>query len=146
MLRTTFIASLLFALSLSAAIPAFAEDETPSGTVVIDETQVMLIVGGDSGHGTLTFQGNDYKFKAKGLKVGGIGVHKMDLTGEVYHLNNLADFTGLYAEAEAGVDVLKGKGYYSLKNDKGTVMHLRSKSEGVALSVGVEGFDIELEN
>lgn len=133
----------LFTLALGTSGAMYAEDRQPDATVVIDETQVMLILGGDHGHGTLTYQGNDYRFKASGLKVGGVGIHKMDMTGDVYNLASLDDFTGLYFEAEAGADLVKGKGVYSLKNDKGTILHLKSKSEGLALSVGVEGFDIE---
>jgi len=133
----------LFSLSLAVASMVLAENRQPDATVTIDETQVMLILGGDHGHGTLTYQGNEYKFKASGLKVGGVGIHKMDMTGEVYDLKSLDDFTGLYFEAEAGADLVKGKGFYSLKNDKGTILHLKSKSEGLALSVGVEGFDVK---
>jgi hypothetical protein len=136
----------LFMFSLATAASVAAEDMTPSGTITIDETQVMLILGGDVGHGTLSYQGNEFKFKSKGLKVGGFGVHKMDLTGEVYDLKDLADFPGLYFEAEVGADMVKGKGDAWLKNDKGTRLHLHSKSEGLALSIGVEGFDIELED
>lgn len=43
----------------------------PSGTVEIEETQAMLILGGDWGHGTLHFNGKDQKFKSKGVKLGG---------------------------------------------------------------------------
>ena len=52
---TSYLKSLSTLILLAGLIPvAFAADEaTPSATVVIDETQVMLIVGGSSGKGTL---------------------------------------------------------------------------------------------
>jgi len=61
---------------------AIAEEKTPSGSITIDETQVMWIVGGDIGGGTLEFQGKSYAFKTHGLKLGGFGVHKVKLTGD----------------------------------------------------------------
>lgn len=130
------------ALSLNAGAAYSAEQEQPSGTVDIDEVQVMLILGGDHGHGTLHYKGKDYRFKASGLKVGGVGVHKMDMTGEVYHLDDVDHFDGLYVAAEAGADIGKGASGIWLKNDDGTVMHLHSKGEGIALAIGVEGFDV----
>jgi hypothetical protein len=128
-----------------AATGALWAEEQPSGTVTIDEVQVMLIVGGDHGKGTLHFDGKDYDFKAGGLKLGGMGVHKMDMSGEVYNLTKVDDFPGLYLAAEAGADMDKGAGEIWLKNDKGVRMHLKSKSEGLALSVGVEGFDVSFD-
>ena len=91
---------LLVPFLLSAGI-ALAEDKTPSGTIVIDETQIMWIVGGDIGGGTLNFQGESYKFKTDGLKLGGFGIHKVKLTGDVYNLENAEDFAGVYGVAEA---------------------------------------------
>jgi hypothetical protein len=70
---------------------AVSHDEAASATLKIDETQIMFIVGGDLGKGTLNFQGKTYTFKTGGLKLGGIGVHKVHLTGDVYKLNNVAD-------------------------------------------------------
>jgi hypothetical protein len=132
---------------LAVANAAMAEDKTPSGSVTIDETQIMWIVGGDIGGGTLNYQGKTYKFKLDGLKLGGFGVHKFKLQGDVYDLEDVADFAGVYAEAEAGVTFAKqGKGDAVLKNTKGVVLHLKSpSSEGYALDLGVEGVDVRLE-
>ncbi len=132
---------------LLVASAAMAADKLPSGTVTIDETQIMWIVGGDIGGGTLNYQGQSYKFKLDGLKLGGFGVHKFKLAGDVYDLNNVADFPGVYAEAEAGFTFAKvGKGDVVLKNDKGVTLHLKSpSSEGYALDIGVEGVDVRME-
>ena len=104
---------------LASAVMA-AEEQKPSGTAVIDETQIMWIVGGDIGGGTRYFKGESYKFKVDGLKLGGFGVNKVKLTGDVYHLNDVADFPCVYAVAELGATVAKaGKGDFGMKNDKG---------------------------
>jgi len=39
---------------------------TPSGTIHFEEWQVMAILGGDWGHGTLGYNGKTYKFKITG--------------------------------------------------------------------------------
>lgn len=121
-------------------------DKAASGTITIDETQIMWIVGGDVGGGTLEFQGNAYEFKMGGVKLGGIGVHKVDLSGDVFDLNDIADFPGVYAEAEAGFTLADaGKGDFWLENHKGVKLRLKSpQSEGLALDLGVEGVDIRM--
>ena len=123
---------------------ATSHDEMASGTIKIDETQVMFIVGGDLGAGTLNFQGKSYTFKTGGLKIGGIGAHRVHLTGDVYKLDNVADFAGIYFVAEAGITVIKGKGGFWLKNSRGVTLHLKSSAEGAALSIGVEGLEIKM--
>jgi hypothetical protein len=125
---------------------ALAEEKTPSGTIVIDETQIMWIVGGDIGGGTLHFHGKSYKFKTDGLKLGGFGVNHVKLTGDVYDLKNAADFAGVYGVAEAGVTLGNAsKGDFVMKNDKGVVLHLKSAAQGIALDLGVEGLKVTME-
>jgi hypothetical protein len=136
---------LILPLLLSAGL-AMAEDKTPSGTIVIDETQIMWIVGGDIGGGTLQFQDKSYKFKTDGLKLGGFGVNKVKLTGDVYDLKNVADFAGIYGVAEAGVTLGNAsKGDFVMKNDKGVILHLKAGAQGIALDLGVEGLKVTME-
>ena len=133
-------------LLLVASVVMAADEQTPSGTIVIDETQIMWIVGGDIGGGTLQFQGESHKFKTDGLKLGGFGVNKVKLTGDVYGLSDIADFPGVYGVAEAGATVAKaGKGDFVMKNDKGVIMHLKAGTKGLALDLGVEGLKISME-
>ena len=136
---------LLIPLMLSAGVVP-AENTTPSGTILIDETQVMWVVGGDIGGGTLNFQGKSYKFKTDGLKLGGFGIHKVRLTGDVYNLENAEDFAGVYGVAEAGVTLGNAsKGDTVMKNDKGVVLHLKSAAQGIALDLGVEGMKVTMD-
>ena len=135
--------SILVTALVVFCMPGFAEDAQPSGTIKIDQTQVELILGGDIGKGHLSTGGMNYTFKTGGLKLGGIGVHRDHLVGDVYGSNEAADVAGTYFEAEAGITVAKGKGGMWLKNSKGVSLHLKSASDtGLALSVGVEGFNI----
>ena len=143
--RKLFWAILLLPLLLSGNAIA-ADDKTPSGTLVIDETQVMLLLGGDMGGGTLLLGDKSYSFKTGGIKIGGLGIHKIHMTGDVYDLNDVADFPGVYFVAEAGVTLGdSGTAAIWLKNSKGVALHMKtSEAKGIALSVGVEGLKITM--
>jgi len=130
-------------MSLFIATTAVAEEKTPSGTIVIDEFQVMLLIGGTQGGGTLLLDGHSHNFKVSGMKLGGIGVHKIHLVGEVYDLKNIGDLAGDYVSWQAGITAGEGKSVLALKNKNGVKIRLKSsKDQGVALSIGVEGFTI----
>ena len=118
--------------------------EAPSGSIHFEETQVMAILGGDWGHGTLGYNGKTYKFKLTGMGAGGVGVHKISATGNVYHLKDIADFPGKYSELRAGITVGEGVGGYYIHNDNGVVLELKTHAEGVALSVGVQCLTIQM--
>jgi hypothetical protein len=132
---------------LAVANAVVAEEKKPSGTVTIDETQIMWVVGGDIGGGTLQYQGESYGFQIGGLKLGGFGVHQVKLKGDVWDLYDVGDFPGLYAAAEVGYTADDaGEGDIWLQNDKGVKLRLKSpQSEGIALDLGVEGIDIRME-
>lgn len=94
MLKRTliFIAAMML---LATANPLTAADE-PDATITIDETQVMALLGGTLGGGTLLRDGESHSFKTGGLLLGAsVGVHKIHITGNVYHLERLKDFPGL---------------------------------------------------
>jgi hypothetical protein len=121
---------------------AAAEDAKPSATLTLKETEVGLLLGGDWGKGTLTFDGAEHAFKLTGAKVGGAGVTVAEVSGDVYNLTSVEDFYGTYFKAEAGITGVKGREGSWVKNSKGVSLHLTSHSEGLALSVGVEGLKI----
>ena len=68
---TSYLKSLSTLILLAGLIPvAFAADEAkPSATVVIDETQVMVSIGGSSGKGTLV---SHFSSETRSFTVGGI--------------------------------------------------------------------------
>ena len=41
--------------------------------------------------------------KTGGLRIGGVGIYKVHLVGDVYDLKDVADFSGIYLAAEAGI-------------------------------------------
>jgi len=68
------------------------------------------------------------------------------MVGEVYDLNDIADFPGVYFVAEAGATLGdSGTAAIWLKNSKGVSLHMKtSEAKGIALSVGVEGLKITM--
>jgi hypothetical protein len=137
----------LFLIGWSSMITAsdtMAANSDASGSLIIDETQVMLLIGGSYGKGVLSVGGKSYPFKIDGMKVGGLGVHKLHITGYVYHLKNIADFEGGYFSAEAAITVIKGKGGFWMKNANGVTIHIKVDGDGAALGLGLEGVTITL--
>jgi hypothetical protein len=141
--KHTLFGLLLTVPLLLTGISTAADDEQPTATLTIDETQVMLIIGGSVGGGVLVFGDKSYAFKTSGLKLGGVGVHKIHLRGDVYGLTDIEDFAGTYFEAQAGITVGKGKGGLFLSHDDVTI-HLKANADGLALSMGVGGFKITM--
>ena len=145
-----FIIAMVFgcASSKSTTTTATAAEsqtgEWPSGSIHFEEWQVMAMLAGNWGHGTLGYNGKTYKFKVTGMGAGGYGVDKLSATGEVYRLKDIADFPGKYSELRGGVTLGKGVGGFYIHNDKGVVIKLKTHAEGVALSIGVEGFKIQM--
>lgn len=124
----------------------WAQTKPQSGTVSIEQVQVAFIFSGNLGSGTLTFQGRNYPFTIGGLGVGGFGVSRVEAYGEVFGLERLEHFQGAYGQARYGVAVgnaNRGGGELWLENPNGVQMHLKSKREGLALSLGADGIYIQ---
>jgi hypothetical protein len=130
-------------LALAAAtvaalwLPAAAA-EKPSATVTIARVNIAFLVSGNVGGGTLSFGGKSYDFTIGGLGYGGVGASRVEATGEVYNLTRIEDFEGPYAQGRAGAVAgsQQVEGGMWLINPNGVQMHLRSRREGYALSLG----------
>ncbi|MGK9231619.1 hypothetical protein KXS07_08310 [Inquilinus limosus] len=123
------------------------QNQTPSGTVTMHQVQAAFIGSGNTGDGTLHFQGRTHRFKVSGLGVGGIGVSTIDATGEVYDLRRVSDFEGAYAQGRYGFAVgEESGGDLWLQNDKGVVMHLKARRTGLMLSLGGDAVVVTLED
>ena len=122
------------------------QTEFPSGSIHFEDWQLMAILAGDWGHGTLGYNGKTYKFKVSGIGAGGWGGQKISATGEVYRLNDIADFSGVYGELRGGLSLGKGAGGLYVRNDKGVIIKLKTHAEGVAFSLGVQGISIKMED
>jgi hypothetical protein len=135
---------------VASYVESFAVSVEPapkvSGEVDLESKAVALGIGIEWGHGTLTmYDGSTHEFKVQGLSVVDVGISSVQAEGEVYHLSNPKDFAGTYLAGTAGAALVGGGAVMTLKNDKGVVMNLKSKQEGVRLTLAAEGVKIELE-
>jgi len=132
------------ALMFSAT--AIADDLKPSGNLEISQVQIAFIGSGNLGGGKLYYGGKTYPFTVGGLGIGGIGVSKMEAIGTVYDMKRLADFPGAYVQGRYGYAVGEaGDGELWLKNANGVVLKLKTKRQGLALSLGGDAVYINLD-
>ena len=142
----TFAASAALSLALVAA-PALAKTAPPkpSGTIMIDETNIGFLFSGSMGGGKLVFQGKTYDFKIGGLGFGATaGVSKSKATGTVYGLTDISKFPGTYAKASASMTFVDGAGGLQLENEHGIKMVLNSSTKGLQLDAGGGGVKITM--
>lgn len=129
----------------SRASPQTAPPPQPVGRVSIDQAQVAFIGSAAVGGGTLFFRGRSYPFTINGLGVGGVGVSKIKAAGEVYQLARVSDLAGVYGQVRLGWALAdQGNGRLWLQNDKGVVLRLRTKRQGLMLAAGADAVRIQL--
>lgn len=116
----------------------------PVGKVSIDQTQLAFIGSAAVGGGTLYYRGRSYRFTINGLGVGGIGASKIKATGQVYQLGRASDLEGVYGQVRLGWALAnQGDGRLWLQNDKGVILRLHTKREGLMLAAGADAVRIK---
>ena len=145
-IRIVLVALLAGCSSSGAVGPSAIAGLTPDGTVDMDQVQAAFIGSAGGGKGTLFYRGMVYPFTIGGLGVGGIGVSTIDANGEVYKLNNLANFAGAYAQGRYGFAIgnVSG-GDLWLQNEAGVILHLKAKRTGLMLSLGGDAVVISMQ-
>ena len=120
---------------------------TPSATMDFEATSVKLIAGAGWGSGNLHYQGKVYPLKVKAGSVGGVGYRTVKGTGKVYQLEKMEDFAGIYTAGQVGATAGDmGGGVMTLENGKKVVIQASvTDSEGLQLSIGLSGLEIEFE-
>ena len=79
------------------------------------------------------------------LGVGGIGASKLSASGEVYQLARVSDLEGIYGQVRLGWALAnRGDGRLWLQNDKGVVLRLKTKRQGLMLATGADAVRIQL--
>lgn len=145
--KRAFVISLM-ALGSLAMMPSVhaADAQEPAGTVKISSTAVAVGIGVTWGDGTLAFRGNSYAFSVNGLSVVDLGISNVTTTGEVFNLNNIADFSGNYVSGEAGIAIAGGPSDVIMKNENGVVLRLHGTQQGVRLTLAAQGVALKLKN
>lgn len=136
--------TVVLALLLAGVIPGAAQAPYEVGRVTIETTSVGAIVGASWGHGILRFRGRTYPFRISGLSVGEVGATRASAVGLAYNLRKPSDLAGNYAALAAGVAAGGGVGGVKMQNQKGVVMELHSVQQGLDLTIGAQGFRIEM--
>jgi hypothetical protein len=145
MLRTIAASAALSLALVAAPVLAKSPPPKPSGTIMIDETQMGFLFGGSMGGGKLVFKGKTYPFKIGGLTFGAnVGVSKSKATGTVYGLTDVSKFPGTYAKAAASMTFVGGGGGIQLENEHGVKMVLETSSKGLQLDAGGGGVKITM--
>ena len=80
----------------------------------------------------------------RGMSVGDLGISRISAEGGVANLENVEDFAGHYVAVEAGAAAGKGRSALTMRNGNGVVITLESELEGLQLTLGASGLDIEL--
>ncbi len=119
--------------------------ERPDATVDMRQVQAAYIASGGGGSGTLFYRGRAYPFTVGGAGIGGIGASTMEAAGDVYHLHDVAQFPGAYAQGRYGFVVgTTSGGDLWLQNESGVIMHLRAKRTGLMLTLGGDAVVISM--
>ncbi len=114
----------------------------PSGSVTMTQT---FAGGVGVGQGVLTFRGKKYPFKLAGTVVGPGSVSRSQVAGEVYRLEDVSAFAGVWSEGTGQVGIeTSGRSELWLENKAGVVMHLTGTTTGVTLSLGRDEIIIEM--
>jgi hypothetical protein len=146
-MKTNFInsifASITILLVAGCASMTQAPSTAPSATVRIREWSAAYYGSAAAGKGTLYYHGVHH-FSISGVGVGGMGGQKISATGKVYNLNRLSDFPGTYHGVSRGLTLIEGKMHAKLTNGNGVVMYLAGETEGLASSMGAQGFEVNL--
>ena len=118
---------------------AFAYDAAPSATITLSGGAVAAGVGFTWGNGDLNFQGRTYPFHVDGLSFVDVGIASITGAGDVYNLNNLADFDGNYVSAGMGATIAGGGTVAVLENEHGVIIHFHSTTAGLRLNLNASG-------
>src|SRR5580704_9844141 len=147
---------ILLAACLSLCAVAYADntDSTspvpdnakPDGTVRLSGGSVAAGIGYTWGHGELKTSDQAHRFSIKGVSVVDVGAAGFDATGNVYNLESLADFSGNYVAAGAGVAVINGVDAVYLKNEHGVVIKLVANTTGLKFNLSADGVRVTLQN
>ena len=136
-----FVTIAALSLALNAATAA---DKAPDATLKLSGGSVAVGIGVSWAEGTLTYKGKTYPVDVKGLSVGDVGITKVEASGKVHNLKNLADFDGNYTAVAAGATVAGGGSVTAMKNQNGVSVELVATTQGVKFALGGAGVDMKI--
>jgi len=140
--------AMLTVLTLTACLflsgLALAQEKQPDATIELTQGHVAVGIGWSWGEGVLTYKGQKYPVKVEGLSVIDVGITRAEAAGKVYDLKTLEDFDGIYTAATAEGTLGGGAGATTMKNQKGVVINLVTKTQGLNLKLAPSGVKMML--
>ena len=136
-----FIAGTVFLLSVCFSVAA----EEPAGTVKITTRMLAPGIGLSWGDGILSYKDQDipFTFQANGLfRNVDENITAAELSGQVFNLNNAADFAGNYQKSEE--QDTDASSSATMRNEKGVVVNLVSTVAGRKFNLSRDGLKVEL--
>ncbi len=114
------------------------------GSVSFSGGAVAAGIGFQWGSGVLTFRGQTYPFRVRGLSVVDVGITRTSAAGRVRNLRRVEDFNGNYVAAAVGATVAGGVGAATMQNQNGVVIENVTTSQGARLTLAPAGVNIQL--
>lgn len=145
MLACVFLASAAMADSPKGGQPAAIADE-PDATLELSAGSVAAGIGYTWGHGELNYQGVRHKFRISGVSIVDVGVANISATGLVYHVSSLADISGNYVAASAGLTIAGGGDAVVLRNEHGAIIKLVATTAGLRFNLAASGVELTLQD
>ena len=109
------------------------------------QVQAAYIGSRNAGSGVLDYHVCKYSFTVGRLGIGGIGVPKIEAYGEVYGLERIRALPGAYAQGCYSFAFgTTNSGELWLQNEKGVVMHLKAKRQGLMLDLGGDAVVVQM--
>jgi hypothetical protein len=123
---------------------AAANEAQPDATITLKGGSVAAGIGYTWGHGELKYSDHAQPFSIKGVSLVDVGATNLRATGLVYHLKSVADFSGNYVAAGAGITIAGGGTAVYLKNEHGVVIKLIATELGLKFKLSADGVKITL--
>jgi len=143
------IVILLFAIGVMTGFTQAATHHSgPDATLRLSGGSFAAGIGFSWGSGTLTYKGQDYPVKVKGLSVGKVGITSSSAYGEIFNLKHLQDFNGHYnvgAAGTRGVTLGGGKSGTLMTNQAGVIVRISSTQKGVNVNATGGGVDMQIQ-
>jgi hypothetical protein len=105
---------------------------------------VGLGLGVSWGQGILEYQGQQYPFTVTGFSIGDVGAAKVVARGEVYNLQRVEDFAGMFMTAAAGATVGAGASAAAMKNQNQVDMVWTATNQGLNFTLAHSGLNVKL--
>ncbi len=132
---------------LGTVVAANAGAQEPDGTVKITRRSVSEAVGLSWGDGVLSFGGKEYAFtfQASGLlREIDPTITVAEISGQVFNLKKLEDFSGNYKIVKGAASVGGGGGFAEIKNQNGVTLNMTAMTAGHKFTLGADGMMIKL--